>query len=52
MSRDQSEIQVTMTFLERVKNGEYAPIETSSLPYVRMKEQTVINEEVYYYGIR
>jgi hypothetical protein len=52
MTPDQSEIEVTMVFLERVKNGEYAPIEMSSLPYVRMKEQTEINEEVYYYGIR
>lgn len=52
MDGDKCEIEVTITFLERVKNGEYAPIETSSLPYARMKEQTEYNEEVYYYGIR
>jgi len=40
-----------LTFLKRVKEGEYAPIETSSLPYTRIKEETEFYEEVYYYGI-
>lgn len=39
------------TFLKRVKEGEYAPIETSSLSYTRVKEETEFYEELYYYGI-
>jgi hypothetical protein len=30
--------EVILTFLEKTKNGEYSPIEKSSLSYVRMKE--------------
>lgn len=39
-----------ITFLEKTKEGEYAEIEKSSLPYARMKEETIIIEE-YYYGM-
>ena len=41
-----------LTFLRRVKEGKYAKIEKSSLPYARIKAQTIIVEEQYYYGIR
>lgn len=42
-----------LTFLKEVKEGQYGPIEESSLPYTRIKEETVfINlEEDYYYSI-
>lgn len=45
--------EVLLTFLERTKNGEYAPIEKSSLQYVRIKEETELTspfEEEYYYS--
>jgi hypothetical protein len=51
MTKDKNETQGIFTFLKRVKDGEYAPIETSSLPYARIEEKTEFNEEVYYYGI-
>ena len=41
-----------LTFLRRVKEGEYAEIEKSSLPYARMEAQTIIVEDEYYYGLR
>ena len=41
-----------ITFLKVVKEGKYAPIEKSSLPYARMKESTIIIEDEYCYGIR
>ena len=43
-----------LTFLRRVKDGEFAPIEKSSLPFSRMGEDTEfikVCEETYYYGI-
>jgi hypothetical protein len=43
-----------ITFLKRTREGGYAPIEESSLPYARLKEEaeTVeLYEEEYYYGI-
>lgn len=33
------------TFLKRVKEGEYAPIEESSLQYVRMRESTIVVQQ-------
>ena len=43
-----------LKFLIRTKNGEYAAIDTSSLPYTRLKEETEeINacEEVFFYTL-
>ena len=42
-----------ITFLERIKQGEYAETEISSLDYVRINEETIVVEEEdnYYYGI-
>jgi hypothetical protein len=43
-----------LTFLKRVKEGEYAPIEESSLKYVRMKEHTIVarqNCKQYHYSM-
>lgn len=48
------EAEMLITFLKRTREGEYAPIEESSLPYARLKEEaeTVeVYEEEYYYGI-
>jgi len=42
---------VLLKFLKRTKEGTYAPIDNSSLRYVRMKEQTDTTEEEYYYGL-
>jgi len=44
---------VLIKFLERVKEGEYAPIEKTSLSYVRMKEKriTIDEEDQYYYSV-
>jgi hypothetical protein len=49
----EKDCEVIIKFLERVKEGEYAPIEESSLPYARMNEKRIIIEEEdnYYYGI-
>ena len=41
-----------INFLKVVKEGKYAPIEKSSLPYSRIKESTLTIEDDYYYGIR
>jgi hypothetical protein len=45
--------EVLITFLKRTKNGEFASIEESSLPYARMKAKRIVYEEEdqYYYGI-
>lgn len=42
-----------IAFLEKTKEGEYATIEKSSLPYARIKEETETVEIFgdYYYGI-
>jgi len=43
-----------IAFLKRTKEGVYAPIEESSLPYTRIKEETEsieVYEEEYYYGV-
>ena len=46
--------EILIAFLERTREGEYAPIEERSLPYARIKAETEsveIYEEEYYYGI-
>lgn len=55
--KEQIEIEegnTLLTFLRDVKDGRYGPIEESSLPYARIKEETVLidmEEEDYYYSI-
>ena len=41
-----------LTFLEKTKEGKYATIEKSSLPFARMREKTETVETFgdYYYG--
>ena len=51
---DKSNEEVLLSFLETTKEGTYAPIEESSLPYSRMTEesQTIeLTEEYYYYSV-
>jgi hypothetical protein len=48
------ERETLIAFLKRTREGEYAPIEESSLPYTRIKEETEsieVYEEEYYYGV-
>ena len=46
--------EVLLSFLERTKDGTYAPIEESSLPYSRITEESQaieLTEEYYYYSV-
>ena len=46
--------EVLLSFLERTKEGTYAPIEESSLPYSRITEESQaieLTEEYYYYSV-
>ncbi|MBP7070380.1 MAG: hypothetical protein KBA97_04830 [Methanothrix sp.] len=46
-------IEITLTFLEKTKQGTYAPIDDASIPYVRLGEVTEIIEAYdpeYYYS--
>ena len=46
--------EVLLSFLERTKEGIYAPIEESSLPYSRIIEESQaieLTEEYYYYSV-
>jgi len=46
------EIEVLLTFLKLTKEGRYATIEESSLPYSRIEEQPeVYCEDQYIYGM-
>ncbi len=55
--KEQSKIEsgnAILTFIKEVKEGKFGKIEESSLPFVRIKEETVsidIDEEDYYYSI-
>lgn len=46
------EEKVLISFLKATKEGKYAKVEKSSLPYSRINEETVIVEDEYYYSIR
>jgi hypothetical protein len=49
-----AELDVLLKFLEYTKDGLYSPIEESSLPYARIREETnfvELYEEEYYYSI-
>jgi hypothetical protein len=48
------EEKALLIFLQRTKEGDYAPIEESALPYARIKAETElidVYEDAYYYGI-
>lgn len=48
-----SGIKVLLTFLKLTKEGKYATIEKSSIPYSRLQQETETNtiEEQYHYGL-
>jgi len=49
-----SEEEVLLSFLEKTKDGTYAPIEKSSLPYSRLVEENLtidLTDECYYYNV-
>ena len=46
--------EVMLTFLEKTKNGDYSPIERSSLPYARLNEKdesSETNEQIYSFSL-
>ena len=48
------EEKALLTFLRRTKEGKYAPIDKSSLPYSRITEESESiesSEEEYYYSV-
>lgn len=46
------ELKILLTFLKRTKEGKYATIEKSSIPYSRLNEQPEdIYEEQFNYGL-
>lgn len=53
--KHEKEYIVLVRFLKLAKNGKYAPIEETSIPYARMREETEVienhGEDEYYYGI-
>ena len=46
-----SEEELLLTFLKKAKEGAYGVVEKSSIPYARLHEETIIIDEIYYYGI-
>ena len=48
------EKETLLAFLRRTKEGQYARVEESALPYLRINEETEMaesSEEEYYYSI-
>lgn len=43
--------KILLNFLTRTKEGKYATIEKSSIPYSRIDEETQVADDVYYYGL-
>ncbi|NIA23199.1 MAG: hypothetical protein GWP03_03445 [Proteobacteria bacterium] len=49
----QKEEKALLTFLKQTREGKYAKVDESSLPYSRLKEQREeIYEDEYYYSVR
>ena len=53
MSMEVAQCNILLKFLEHAKEETYGPIETSSLPYARIKEETieVLEDDTYYYSV-
>lgn len=51
----EAKLSILLEFLERTKDGKYAVIEKSSIPYARMRQETdyidLGNECHFYYGM-
>ena len=53
--RHQEEYNTFIEFLKRTKDGKYALIEKTSMPYIRINVETEVvesYEEEYYYSLR
>lgn len=53
-SKDKEKEVQLLSFLKRTKEGEYAQVEESSIPYSRLIEETLASgcvEEEFYYGV-
>jgi len=52
-NKKRNEEKTLIAFLEKTKEGEYAKIDESSRPYIRIKEETETVDTFgdYYYGI-
>jgi len=52
-SKARKENVVFLQFLKKTKGGKYGPVESSSLPYIRLGEaiQVYGDEENYYFGL-
>jgi len=53
IKKHEEEKEALLTFLKQTKDGKFAKIDKSSLPYTRMKqlrEAFEREEDVYYYG--
>lgn len=53
--KEEREKETLLTFLKLTREGKYAKIEESSLPYIRIKEQReepLYQEEEYYFSVR
>lgn len=50
----EKEEKTLLTFLKQTREGKYAKIDESSLPYLRLKEQReeIYYEDEYYYSVR
>lgn len=46
------EKKALISFLKATRDGKYAKIEESSLPYSRIIEKTIVVEDEYYYSFR
>lgn len=53
-NNDKEEENILLTFLNLTKEGKYAKIEESSLPYSRISEESeeYYEEEEFYYSLR
>lgn len=52
--KEKEQEQLLLSFLRQTREGKYAPIDESSLPYSRLKEETETVEaldEEFYYGV-
>lgn len=52
IKKESKEKESMIAFLKETKEGKYAKIEETSLPYSRINQETIILTEEYYYGVR
>ena len=49
--KKQKEKQALLTFLKQAKEGKYAKIDLSSIPYSRLGIETYFQDEYYFFSI-